>query len=46
MLKSTNIQFAVTPEEKEEIKKLANKEHLDMSSYIRYKCLKIKKEEN
>lgn len=34
------IQIVVTPREKERIKELARKNNMDMSNFIRTKCLK------
>lgn len=39
MKKVETIQFKVTADEKKQIKKLAKKELLTMSDYIRRKCL-------
>lgn len=39
MNRTQNIQIKVTPKEKQEFKKLAKKERLNVSDYIRHKCL-------
>lgn len=43
MKRVENIQIKVTPEEKKKIERLAKKEGLNVSAFIRHKCL-IEKE--
>ncbi len=45
MKRIENIQIKVTAEEKRQFKKLAQKERLNVSDFIRHKCL-VRKEEN